>query len=172
MAEEMIKKYNIKLNSDKTQIMVDGKIGKSSTDTAWVKKHKAEIIDILLEKEAKEEAAREEYRQKLAAIEGLIELQNAMQEWSEYKSAMNRFIERDCIGEAPEKPKATVSELKEKYPKAAAYVYADNWSYAAHYYKAILGERAKAKILDGEDYTEVILDMKEAWDDYTKERWD
>lgn len=169
MGEQLIKKYNIKLSDDKTKLKVDGKIGKSSKDTEWLKAHKQEVIDILLEREAKEEAAREAYRKKLEAIEGLKELQTCISDWSDYNNAMSRFIDRDCTGAAPVKPAKTVDELKEQYPRAAAYIKADNWSYSAHFYKAMLGERSKKKILDGGNYKTVISDMKAAWKEYTDE---
>lgn len=169
MNEKMINKYNIKLNADKDKLVVDKKIGKSAKDTQYVKDHKKEIVDILIQRERAEEESRLEKARKIESIEGLVELQTAISDWSDYRNAMNRYIERDCTGKAPIKPDKTVEELREMYPRAAAYITADQWSYSAHYYKASCGDRAKAAILDGQNYKDVIADMKSAWSNYTDE---
>lgn len=175
MGEKLINKYNIRLNSDKTKLVVDGRIGKSSKDTEWLKAHRAEVIEILLEREAKAEAAHAKYIKKLEAIKGLIELQCCISDWDTYNRSMSRYIERDCLGEAPKKPQNTVEELTEKYPKAAAYIKADKWSYSSHSYKAIkamCGEKAKQRILDGDNYQDVISDMIDSWGKYVEETTD
>lgn len=172
MNEKMIEKYNIKLHADKDKLVVDGKIGKNAKDTKYVQEHKAEIIDILKQKELAEEQQRLEHRRKIESIEGLVELQTAISDWNKYNNAMSRYIDRDCIGTAPVKPAVTVDELTEKYPRAAAYIKADQWSYSSHYYKASCGERAKKAILDGDNYKDVIADMKSAWKKYTEESVD
>lgn len=169
MSEFIIKKYNIRLTDDKKHLAADNTIGKHQSDAEYVKEHKDEIIQILLEKEAREEQAAKQYRQKLKAIEGLDELENCIADWSKYNRAMGRYIERDCTGNAPVKPPHTVNELSEKYPRAAAYIKADQWSYSAHYYKAMCGDKAKTAILNGENHKEVIEDMEAAWANYTEE---
>ena len=85
---------------------------------------------------------------------------------------MSRFIDRDCTGTAPMKPELTVEEVSEKYPRAAAYIKADRWSDASHYYKASCGRRAKEAILNGDNYEDVISEMKSAWSKYTEEHMD
>lgn len=172
MNEQMIDKYNIRLSTGKDKLVVNGKIGKSTKDKQYVKEHKEDIVDILIQREKEEEERRLEHARKVESIEGLVELQTAISDWNDYHNAMNRFIERDCTGEAPVKPSVTVEELTEKYPRAAAYVKADQWSYSTHYYKASCGDRAKAAILDGQNYKDVIDNMKSAWNKYTEENVD
>jgi hypothetical protein len=53
--------------------------------------------------------------------------------------------------------------LTERYPAAAAYLKAQNWEAASNYAKSAAGRRARLRILAGEDYTEVIQDMKAEW---------
>lgn len=168
MSETIIRKYNIRLTDDKKSLAADKKLGERDAD--YVNEHKDEIIQILLDKEAREERAAKAYREKLKAIEGLDELERAITDWSDYNRAMSRYIERDCTGKAPVKPSNTVEELSEKYPRAAAFIKADQWSYSAHYFKATCGDKAKCRILDGDNYKEAIADMKAAWAQYTEER--
>lgn len=170
MNEQMIEKYKIALSVDKTNLIVYGKVG--DTDKEYIKGHKDELVDILVRKEQQEEQERNERRKRIEAIEGLVLLQTAITDWNTYNNAMSRYIERDCTGKAPEKPKETVEELARKYPRAAAYVKADRWSYSSHYYKALCGKRAKEAILNGDSHEEVISDMKSAWSKYIEENTD
>lgn len=172
MNEQMIDKYNIRLNDDKDKLVVDGRIGKSTKDKQYVKEHKEEIVDILIQREKAEEDKRLERRRKIEAIEGLVELQNAMSDWNKYNNEFSRYVERDCTGTAPKKPEVTVEELKKRYPKAAAYVKADQWSYSSHYFKASRGQEAKERIINGDNYKDVIADMETAWNKYTEENVD
>lgn len=122
--------------------------------------------------EKRDEIERDERRQRIEAIEGLVQLQTAITDWNEYNNAMSRYIERDCTGKAPSKPKKTVDELSREYPKAAAYIKADRWSYSRHYYKSTCGQRAKEEILNGRNYEEAIEDMISSWRKYTEENTD
>lgn len=170
MNEQIIEKYNIKLSTDKTNLLVYGKVGEN--DEEYIKGHKDELVDILVRKEKQEEQERNERRKRIEAIEGLVKLQTAITDWNTYNNAMSRYIERDCTGKAPEKPTETVEELSKQYPRAAAYVKADRWSYSSHFYKASCGKRAKEAILNGNNFEEVIADMKSAWSKYTEENTD
>lgn len=172
MNEKMIDKYNIRLDESKEKLLVDGRIGRSAKDKQYVKEHKSELIDILLKQEEQAEQKRQGRRKKIESIDGLAELEATIMEWNSYQNAMGRFIERDCTGIAPKKPSKTVEQLKGQYPRAAAYVKADRWSYSSHYYKASCGTRAKEAILNGEDYEAAIEDMQTAWRKYTEENID
>ena len=140
MNEKIIKKYSMKLNSDKTQIICDGNIKKNSTDVAYVKEHKDELISVLERMEVEAEQKRIERQKKIAAIEGLDLIQAAISKWVRYNNDMSRYIERDMTGKAPKKPDTTIEELNKMYPRAAAYIKADRWSYSAHYFKAACGK--------------------------------
>ena len=56
-----------------------------------------------------------------------------------------------------------VEKLKKKYPRAAAYMYAEGYANASHHAKAMAGERAKTKIRRGESYKKAIQDMEQEW---------
>jgi hypothetical protein len=53
--------------------------------------------------------------------------------------------------------------LVARYPAAAAYLKAENWEAASNYAKSAAGRRARLRILAGEDYAEVMQDMKTEW---------
>jgi hypothetical protein len=172
MNEKLIEKYGMKLNEDKTQIICDGNIKKSSDDVAYVKEHKDELISVLKRMESEAEQKRIERQKKIAAIEGLDQIQTTISQWVRYNNGMSRYIERDMTGKAPKKPEVTIEELNKLYPRAAAYIKADRWSYSAHYFKAACGKAAKEAILNDVDYKEAIEDMECAWKEYTEEQID
>lgn len=169
MSEQMISKYNIRLTDDKQHIAADKVIAKNQSDAEYVRHHKDEILQILLEREAEAEKKAQAYREKHNAIEGLEELEKAIVDWNTYNRSMSRYIERDCTGKAPVKPSNTVDELSGKYPRAAAYIKADQWSLSTHFFKATCGDKAKCRILDGDNYKEAIDDMEAAWAQYVNE---
>ena len=172
MNEKMIQKYNIRLGVNKDKLVVDSKIGRSAKDKQYIKEHRDELLEILIDREEKKEQELQEKRKRIESIQGLKELQKTIADWNRYSSAMSRYIERDCTGNAPEKPKKTIAEVKQEYSKAAAYVKADQWSYSSHYFKSSCGERAKEAILNGEDFETAIDDMVTAWKKYTEESVD
>ena len=150
---------------------------KNKDDEKFVREHKADIIEFIkAEKAAKEEAekkAYEEYKKKVDAIEGLKELQNLIDDWDTYNEALREFIENDAIGKAPVKPDKTIKEVADMYPRAKAYIAAENYHNAAHYVKATAGKKALDAIINGEDYEKAIADMKAEWSSYCEEHmWD
>lgn len=73
----------------------------------------------------------------------------------------------------PTKPAVSITELYEKYPKAAAMLQAEAYSSASNVAKSSAGRKARERIIDGEDYTQVIADMEKEWTDYCDEHvWD
>ncbi len=172
MNEQMIEKYNIRLSDSKDKLLVDGRIGRSAKDKQYVKEHKGELLEILIEREEKAEQERQERRRRIESIQGLVELESTIAAWVTYNNAMSRYIERDCTGQAPVKPSKTIEEVKKEYPRAAAYIRADQWSYSSHYYKSSCGNRAKEAILNGDNYEDAIADMETAWKKYTEENID
>lgn len=173
--EEMVRKYNVKLASG-------GRIGIYNADRAKKDKMvdiivaaKPEIVAYLTaEKEATERAATER-KAKIAAIEGLKEIQDAIMEHENYRYKFNRMMEdefNDGVN-PPTKPQSDIGALKKKYPRAAAYLKADSYAMAANYAKAGAGSTARERIINGEDYEKVIADMEKEWSDYCNEHiWD
>jgi len=172
---EMIKKYNLTLakRNGEDAIRVGKKVSKATIEE--IRKAKPEIIAELKRREAEKKAAYEARQARINAIEGLKELQRAIAAEEAYREALNDMMEDEYNDGArpPKKPEISVKELKEKYPRAAAYLKAENWSLASNYIKAGAGQKAKERIISGEDYNQVIAEMEKEWSDYCKERmWD
>lgn len=103
----------------------------------------------------------EDLREKVNAIEGVAEIKAAIRAWSNYHQAKmelergDRFIE-DMPAYNPDE----LSDLRKKYPRAAAFLEAERWVSSGNPIEVRLGSRAMEKILNGEDYTAVLEDMK------------
>lgn len=53
--------------------------------------------------------------------------------------------------------------LEQRYPRAAAYLHAESWSYSRDDVKATLGIKAKNDIASGKPYKTVIDEMEKKW---------
>lgn len=132
---------------------------------------KAEVEEIRLHlqnEEASKQAAANARQEKINAIEGLQEIYDAKEAWSRYRNAFERMMEdQDNDGAFPPmRPTVNVEELNTKYPRAAAYIKAENYSCAANYAKSSAGRTALEKIINGEDYVQAIADMEAEWSAY------
>jgi hypothetical protein len=140
-----------------------------------IKAKKPEILNYLIKQEEQKQAAYKARELKIKSIEGLTELQNAINAELSYSKAFNRMMEdeyNDGVN-PPSKPKNSSTELKQKYPRAAAYIKAENWSFTNHYAKSSAGNRAKERIINGEDYNTVITEMEKEWSNHCNEHiWD
>lgn len=73
----------------------------------------------------------------------------------------------------PVAPKSDINELINKYPRSAAYIKAENWKMSANYSKSIYGEKACNRIINEENYENVIKEMEKEWSDYCERNmWD
>lgn len=173
MIKDMISKYGIKIHKDGVHLAMSQFVTKNPEDKDYIISHKTEIMDYLkAEAEAKQKAA-EERQAKISAIEGLDLLKKTINAWAIYHDEFNRFIENDAIGKPPVKPTADIEALKAAYPRAAAYIKADNFTDAAHYAKSSAGRKAKERIINGDDPDIVIADMENEWKSYCDEHiWD
>ena len=59
--------------------------------------------------------------------------------------------------------KEDTTELEQKYPRAAAYLKAQKWSWDKEPKKAALGKQAMDRILDGDDPAVVLEEMESSW---------
>lgn len=127
---------------------------------------------IAIRKKAKEDwdakmaATREKVKEEKAKLEtnvpGIGELQAAYAAEAEYRSAFAAAMEdeqNDGV-RMPTPPTVNIEELEAKYPLAALYIKADNFSGAENYAKAAAGRKAKDILADGGDPLEAarILD--------------
>lgn len=102
----------------------------------------------------------EERRAQIAAIEGLAEIKAATAAWVKYHQAKTEFErgDRGC-DDMPDYNPNERADLEKKYPKAAAFLEAERWTYFGTPIKVRLGSRAMEKILDGEDPAAVLEEM-------------
>lgn len=98
----------------------------------------------------------------ISAIEGLTEIRAATQAWDIYHFRSAQYLE-GFIDERPVKPDVSIGALEAKYPRAAAYNYAEQWANDASFAKARFGRKACERILSGEDHAKVLDDMKAEW---------
>lgn len=171
--EELIKRYNVKDNGDGRIGIYNVKLATAEKAVEEIKSRKPEILAYYKAKRDAAEKEREERQMKIDAIEGLTELKKAIADWDKYHYQFNKCMESECPSGFPQKPNVDIAELKLKYPKASAYLKAENWSFASHYKKSSLGEKALERIINGENYEEVINNMEKSWSDYCEEHmWD
>jgi hypothetical protein len=135
-----------------------------------IKNNKTLIIN-----EIKKIKAEEEQRKaNIEAIEGLRELQQAINDKLNYRYEWNRRMEDEALSSImPEKPAVSVVELKAKYPRAAAYITAEGWSRSSNSGKRQAGKKALERIIAGENHEQVLADMEAEWSEYVRARmWD
>lgn len=160
--KEMIERYHIKLIADNKICINDvAKMKRDGmVDAAYAVREdiRAYLID--------EKKAREERLAKIDAIEGLAELRETMSAWATYYSDFDRCQDDEMCVTFPSRPSVSVSDAKAMYPRAAAYIAAEQFSTSEHHVKSQLGSTACDRILSGEDYSDVIAEMETLWSDY------
>lgn len=148
-------------------------------DAAALQEIKAILLEEKAERDAEEAKKREEAarigREREArrnSIPGVKLIEKARDEWHKWHDDMVRAID-DGDGIRPPEPQVDIEELKEQYPQAAAMLKAESYSRSTNYAKASAGSKARERIIDGENYTQVIAEMEQEWTDYCrKHMWD
>lgn len=139
---------------------------------------KEELLEIkahLIAEQEAQRAAAAAREAKIAAIEGLKEIKTAIYDRQRYRREFNAMMDDEFNdgARAPKLPTADVDALLAKYPRAAAYIKAESYSYAAHDVKSMSGAKAIEKIINGEDYAAALADMEAEWSAYVNEHmWD
>lgn len=163
----IIKKYNIRIKGE--QLACDPFIKRNAEDLEFVKAHKSEIIEFIKKAEENAKKEKEDRKAKIKNIVGLAEIKNAISEYESYKEELDNFVLSGATGKAPIKPSADIEAMKRTHPRAAAYLYAEEYSYAAHFIKANAGREALEKIINGEPFEEAIANMEKIWSNYCAE---
>jgi hypothetical protein len=96
-----------------------------------------------------------------AKIPGITALHEAHEAEAAYRAEFSRAMaaeDRDGVA-MPARPQANIAALEEKYPRAALYIKADDYSSAMHDQKAAAGEKAKQMLEEGAalDAVEAVL---------------
>lgn len=179
-AEELIKKYRICLSRpdingkpDGRLHIWDGDVAKKNGDLEKIAAVKTDILAILMAEYNAEDAARQERDEKIKAISGLAELQAAYDDVEMWRAEFNKSF--DDIGGfgVRQKPQYDFKAMREQYPRAAAYLDAEEYCLSFHHAKSAAGERARNAIINGEDYVAALERMRKEWRDYCEKNiWD
>lgn len=143
--------------------------------TEFATAHKAEIISYFDQKAAEEKRIRDERQAKIDAIPGLAEIRAAVRDEERYRHEFDKMMEDEGNDGAfpPKRPEVSSDALKKQYPRAAAYLLAEEWKYSEHHVKAAAGESAIEQIINGDNCDAVIARMKKTFSDYCEEHiWD
>lgn len=173
--KEMIEAYDIKLAADEKLRINNPHHVTADNALEMIKSRKPEIIAFLHMKKAAADEAAAQRRAKIEAIEGLSELHEALRKKAEFYQNLNRMMDDENNDGVfpPRKPEVSPEEIAKKYPRAAAYVRAEDWSNAAHCAKASIGEKALDAIINGADYESAVKAMETEWSEYCTEHiWD
>jgi len=144
---------NLREHIKKNNIPVEGRVYISSRVGALVPR---EVADEAVRQTAEIDAAKDPRN----VIEGYTELEAAYEDIRRYHRELEESYETS-IG--PEPIRGNVDELSAKHPKAAAYIAAENYSNAHNYAKSSAGDKAKKRLIAGEDYELVLAEMKAEW---------
>lgn len=165
-------------NTGKMQIVPETPEGKKICDEIgkgmWREEAQEIKAHLIAERDAKAAAAAAR-EAKIDAIEGLKEIKSAIYDRQRYRCEFNAMMDDEFNDgtRAPKLPTADVDALLAKYPRAAAYIKAESYSYAAHDVKSMSGAKALEKIINGEDYAAALADMEAEWSAYVNEHmWD
>ena len=174
--EEMIKRYDIRY------IVVDGndKIGVANPELAKregriedIRNHKAQIIQWIQEKEAAEKAAYEDRERKIGGIEGLAEIRQCYAAWDEYHFDFQKMMDTGRSYMTVPRPAVKPDDLRNLYPRADAYLKAEQYAHKSNYELSAIGKRALERIINGEEHTLVMQDMEEDLSAFTEKHiWD
>lgn len=183
-AKELIKAYNIKLTikwdgtkhaPTGTLMITDGVACRRAGDLDAVKAAKPEILAFLMAEREAEEQADQERQEKINSIPGLAEIKAAREDLAKWNQEFQGSFESECgggVGVRP-KPQYDLAVLYAKYPRAKAYLLADQYAHAENYAKANTGEKAVRAIMNGEDPEATIAAMEAEWKEYTQAHmWD
>ena len=174
-AEELVKTYRIARHEDVLRIYDAPKKDRESF-AEHLRAVKPMVMGYLLEKERAKKQASDDLAAKINAIPGLQEIRHAQADLQAWHRELAASFEgaAACSGLGVRaKPIYDLDGMYKQYPKAAAYLKAEEWSRAANYAKSAAGKNAADKILAGEDYNAAISEMEEKWSAYCAEHlWD
>lgn len=172
--QKLIKKYGISLYGEDKIRVSDVALLKKNGEEEIVKSKKPEIMAFLRNEEEEKRCAYEERQEKIKSIEGLEEIRNAIREQIMWREDFNRAMQspNGCIS-MREKPEDNIDGLKQKYPRAAAYLAAEDESFKSNYELSSIGKKALEAIINGEDHEVVMERMNREQKEFTDRHfWD
>lgn len=175
--QELIKQYRISLKLDE-QGQPNGNLMVCRADKsalAAIKAAKPEIVAALLAQREACLRAEQERQSKIDAIPGLREIKAARADLVNWKLEFDASFDGENgggVGVRP-KPKYDMDTLQAKYPRAKAYLDAQDFAASENAAKSAAGQKALEAIINGDDYALAISAMEAAWKDHVADHlWD
>lgn len=175
--QELIQRYRIALKIDEhgqpTGNLVVYRADKAAL--AAIKAAKPEIVATLLAQRKTGLRAEQERQAKIDAIPGLREIGAARADLVNWKLEFDTSFDGENgggVGVRP-KPKYDMDALNAKYPRAKAYLDAQDFAESDNDVKAAAGRKALDAIINGENYEQAIDTMNSEWAAYCESHlWD
>lgn len=175
--QEMIKRYRIALKLDEhgqpTDTLLVYRADKAAL--AAIKAAKPEIVATLLAQREAGLRAEQERQAKIDAIPGLREIKAARADLVNWKLEFDASFDGEnggSVGVRP-KPKYDMDALLAKYPRAKAYLDAEDFAASDNDAKAAAGRKALEAIINGENHEQAIHAMNSEWSAYCEKHiWD
>lgn len=176
--KNLIEKYHIHLMLEKGEpngkIMVptdDAYQAKEEGELDLIIEKKPEIVRYLLEKKEKEDEIDAERESKIDAIEGLKEIGEAREGLVSWQLELKRSLNSTEKTEVRPKPEYDFEAMRQKYPRAVAYLKAQDYAGSSNPGKAAAGDKALERIINGDDYREALKDMEAEWEIACMQSW-
>jgi len=171
-AKELIEAYNI-FDAGNGQIGIKNVTRiKKDNMIDEVKARKKEILEVF---EA-EKRAEKERSDKIAAIEGLNEINAEKEKLTNWNKKFRESFEGEyAVGGlgVGKKPEYDFEAAYKKYPRAAAYLRAEEEELKTNYELSHIGSKAKERIINGDDPESVMQDMDKDIHEFTNRHlWD
>lgn len=175
--QELIQRYKIALKIDEhgqpTGNLVVYRADKAAL--AAIKAAKPEIVAALLAQREAGLRAEQERLAKIDAIPGLREIEAARADLVNWKLEFDASFDSENgggVGVRP-KPKYDMDALYAKYPRAKAYLEAQDFAESDNDAKAAAGRKALEAIINGENHEQAIHTMNSEWAAYCESHlWD
>lgn len=165
--QDLIQRYRIALKLDEhgqpTDTLLVYRADKAALTA--IKAAKPEIVAILLAQREAGLRAEQERQAKIDAIPGLREIEAARTDLVNWKLEFDASFDGENgggVGVRP-KPKYDMDALHAKYPRAKAYLSAQDYANSENDAKSAAGRKALDAIINGENYEWAVSTMESEW---------
>lgn len=175
--QELIQRYKIALKIDEHGQPTGNLIVYRADKTALaaIKAAKQEIVDTLLAQREAGLRAEQERQKKIDTIPGLREIEAARADLVNWKLGFDASFDGENgggVGVRP-KPKYDMDAMYAQYPRAKAYLDAQDFAASENDAKSAAGMKALEAIINGENYEQAIETMNSEWAAYCESHlWD
>lgn len=165
--QELIKRHSISLKLDE-QGQPTGNLMVCRADKAAlaaIKAAKPEIVAALLAQREADLRAEQERQAKIDAIPGLREIKAVRADLVNWKLEFDASFDGENgggVGVRP-RPKYDMDALHAKYPRAKAYLDAEDFAASGNDAKAAAGKKALEAIINGENHERAVSTMEAEW---------